>query len=112
MRARVARVRVVQVVRGHERQPELFREPDQVAHDATLDAEPVIHDLDEVVVPPEDVAELRRGLDGLLVLTEAEAGLHLAARAPRRGDDSRAVPTEKVAIHARLEVVALDRGER
>ncbi len=51
-------------------------------------------------------------LDRLVVLPQTQPGLHLAARASGRGDDALAVGAEQLAIHARLEVVALERGLR
>ncbi len=112
MARRVVLVRVVQVVRGDEREAQVLREPVQVGHDAALDAEPVVHDLAEVVLGPEDVAEVRRGLHGLVVLAEAEARLHLAGRAAGGGDEALRVGAEQLAVHAGLEVVALERGAR
>ncbi len=82
MALRVVRVRVVQVVRGDERQVERFREPEEVAADARLDAEPVVHELAEEVVLAEDVAEVGRRLQRLVVLSEPEPRLHLARRQP------------------------------
>ena len=105
----VVRVRVVQVVGADERQVELVREAQQVAHDALLDAESVIHDLGEVVVAAEDVAIVGCRLQGFVVLTEPQARLHLSGGAPGRRDEPVGVLREQLAIHARLEVVALDR---
>ena len=80
--ARVVLVRVVQVVGGDQREVEVLREPQQVGHDPPLDAEAVVHDLGEVVVLAEDVAELGRRLAGRVVLAEPQPGLHLAAGQP------------------------------
>ena len=84
----VVGVRVVQVVRGDERQVELLREAQQVVHDAPLDAEAVVHDLGEVVLLAEDVAVVGCRLHGLVVLPEPQARLHLARRAAGRRDEA------------------------
>ncbi len=112
VRARVVCVHVMQVVRCDQGQREVLRQPEQVGHDAALDAEPVVHDLGEVVVLAEEIAKVCRRLARLVVLAEPQAGLHLAARAPRRGDESGGVGLEQLAVHARLEVVPLHRRER
>ncbi len=111
VRPRVVRVRVVQVVRGDERETEILREPDEIRHDALLDPETVIHDLGEVVLLAEDVTELGGGRDRLAILAEPEPRLHLAARASGGRDQAFAVGLQQFAVHAGLEVVALDRGE-
>ena len=112
LRLRIVSVHVVQVVRADERHPELLGELEQVTHRAPLDVDAVVGDLGEEVLLAEDVLELGSGLAGLVVLAETESGLHLAADASRGGDDALRVPREHLAVHARLVVVALDRGER
>jgi hypothetical protein len=72
----------------------------------------VVHELAEVVLGAEDVAKLRGRRDGFLVLAEPQPGLHLARRAAGRRDEPLAVGGEQLAVHARLEVVALEAGER
>ena len=74
---------VVQVVGRDQRQAEVLGQPQQVLLDAPLDAEAVVHQLGEEVLRAEDVAELGRRLQGLLVLAEPEPGLHLAATGSR-----------------------------
>src|SRR5690606_5139329 len=74
--------------------------------------DPVIHDLAVEVLGTEDVAQLPRRLARLIHLTEPQASLHLAADAARRGDEALRVPREQLTVDARLEVVALDRGQR
>ncbi|MDQ0612474.1 hypothetical protein QF046_000115 [Microbacterium sp. W4I4] len=77
-----------------------------------LDREAVVHDLGEVVLPAEDVLELRGRGPRRVVLAEAQARLDLAGRAARGGDQALAVGLQQLAVHARLEVVALEAGER
>ncbi len=90
---RIGLVHVVQVVGGDQRHAELLGELEQVAHRAPLDLDAVVGDLGEEVLLAEDVLELRRGLARLVVLTEAQAGLHLAADAARGRDDALRVPS-------------------
>ena len=66
----VLRVGVVQVVGGHQGQVELLGQAQQVLGHALLDAQPVVHELAVEVLRAEDVAELRRGLHGLVVLAQ------------------------------------------
>src|SRR5690606_16842924 len=47
-----------------------------------------------------------------IVLTQPESRLDLAGGASGRGDQSLAVGLQQLAVHARLEVVALETGER
>ena len=83
VRGRVLGLGVVQVVGRDQRQAELAGQLQQVLLDVPLDAEAVVHQLAVEVLRAEDVAELRGGLDGLLVLPEPEPGLHLAATGSR-----------------------------
>src|SRR4051794_37398367 len=52
------------------------------------------------------------GPAGLVVLAEAQAGLDLAADAAGGGDEAVGVLRQQLAVDARLEVVALHRGQR
>ncbi len=108
----VVLVRVVQVVRGDEREVELLREAQQVVHHAALDVEAVVHDLGEEVLLAEDVAELGGGGLRRVVLAESQAGLHFAADAAGRGDDALRVGLQQLTVDAGLEVVALERRVR
>ena len=108
VRLGVRRVRVVQVVGGDQRQVQLLGQPQQVVTRPALDVEAVVHQLAEVVVGPEDVAVVRGRLDRGVVLAETQQGLHLAGGAAGGGDDAVGVGLEQLAVHARLEVEALD----
>lgn len=113
MRLGVVLVRVVQVVRGHERQAQVLGQPAQVRHDPALDVEAVVHDLAVVVVLAEDVPELGGGRHGLVVLAQAQAGLDLAGGAAGGGDQPRGVLAEQLAVQARpLRVDRVQRGDR
>ena len=111
VRLRVRLDRVVRVVGDHERQVQLFRDAPQAVADPLLDAEPVVHDLDEEVAGPEDVPVGGGRLDRLRVLAEPEPGLHLAARAAGGRDDSPGVRGDQLAVHPRLAEVAFQRGQ-
>ena len=86
MRLGVVRVGVVQIVRGQQRQVEIFCEPVHLALNLALDMDAVVHDLGEKVVFAENVAKLGCGIARGLVLAEPEAGLHLAAHTTGGGD--------------------------
>ena len=105
-------VRVVRVVGRDERDVEVFREPQQIGHDASLDRETVVHDLGEIVLFAEDVLELGRRRSRSVVLPESKPRLHFTRRTPRRRDEARTIGLQQFAVHARLEVVALHARER
>src|SRR5690606_2750054 len=66
----------------------------------------------EEVLLTEDVAKIGGSLLGLFVLSQADAGLDLATGASGGRDEAVAVLGEQLAVHPRLEVVALDGGAR
>jgi hypothetical protein len=72
----------------------------------------VVHQLEEEVLVPEDVAVVGRGLQRLGRLPQPQPGLHLAGRAAGGRDDAARVLGDQLAVHARLAVVALGRRER
>ncbi len=110
VRLRVRLDRVVRVVGDHERQIQVFRDAPQAVPDPLLDAEPVVHDLDEEVACAEDVPVRGGRLDRLRVLPEPQPGLHLAAGAAGGGDDARGVLGDQLTVHPRFAEVALQRG--
>ena len=109
---RVRPVGVVQVVGGHQRQVQVLRDPQQVGTDPALDGEPVVHQLDEVVLGPEQVLELRRAGAGVVVAAEPEVGLHLTGGAAGGGDQSLGVGLQQLPVHPGLVEVPLERGQR
>ena len=111
MRLRVRLDRVVRVVGDHERQVQLFRDAPQAVPDPLLDAEPVVHDLDEEVARAEDVAVRGGRLERLRVLAEPQPGLHLPAGAAGGGDDPLRVRGDQLAVHPRLAEIAFERGQ-
>jgi hypothetical protein len=72
----------------------------------------VVHQLDEVAVASEDVAEIGRRLARLLVPPEPHQRLHLAGGAAGRRHDPVGVLLEQLAVHPRLVELTLDRGQR
>ena len=81
-----AGVGVVQVVGGDHRQLEVVGQSQQAVADPRLDVQAVVHQLEEVVVPAEDVAELGGAGAGLVVVADAQPGLDLPGRAAGGGD--------------------------
>ncbi|CAH0323026.1 hypothetical protein SRABI128_04982 [Microbacterium sp. Bi128] len=98
MRLGVMLVRVVQVVGRHQRQVQVLGQAQEVTGDAPLDVQAVVHELTEVVLRPEDVAELRRGLQGFAVLAEPQPGLDLAGRAAGGGDEPFRVGVQQLTV--------------
>ncbi|MPM27381.1 hypothetical protein SDC9_73891 [bioreactor metagenome] len=103
---------VVRVVGDDRWQAQLLADPHQAFADPGLDVEPVVHDLDVEVVLAEDVAELRRGGQRVLVLAEPQVGLHLTGRTAGGRDQALRVAVQQLPVDARLVEEPLDRGVR
>ena len=88
---RVLLVDVVGVVGGEQRDPEVLGQPQQAVADPVLDGEAVVHQLEEVVVPAEDVLEVGGRLAGRVVVAVAQVDLDLARRAAGGADHALAV---------------------
>ena len=71
-----------------------------------------MHQLDEEVVRPEDVAKLRSGGKRLRVLPEPQPGLHFAARAAGSGDEAFRILRQQLPVHAGLAEISLQRRQR
>ena len=82
---------VVRVVGGQERDLQVAAQPDEVLAHPGLDVEAVVHQLEEVAVPAEDVLEVPGGLPGGVVVPVPQVDLDLAGRAARGADDPRGV---------------------
>ena len=108
----VTRLDVVQVIGGDEWEVERSRDLEKVLAEAPLDSQAVIHDLDEVVVFAQDVSGVGCRGKGLVVVARLEPAVDLPGGAARGADESLAVGVEEFAIESRLEVVALEAGER
>jgi hypothetical protein len=103
-------VRVVQVVGRDGLEAQLLAEAQQVLPDPALDREPVLHQLEVVVVGAEDVAELGGRLARLVEVADAQPRLHLARRAPGGRDETLGVFVEQLAVGPGLVEVALQAG--
>ena len=68
----------------------------------------MVHELDEVVLRAEDVAVRGGRRHRLVVLAETQPCLDLPRRAAGRPDDALAVLGDELAVHARLQVEALE----
>ena len=98
MRLGVVLVGVVQVVGGHQRKVQFLGQAQQVAGDAPLDVQAVVHEFAEVVLGAEDVAEFGGRLDGFPVLAEPEPRLDLAGRAAGGGDQAFRVGVQQLTV--------------
>ena len=98
LRRRVLLVDVVGVVGGEQRDLQVLRQPEQTLPDPLLQREVVVHQLQEVALPAEDVLVVGRRLAGRVVVAVAQVHLHLARRAARGGDDALAVLGEQVTV--------------
>ena len=92
---------VVAVVRDDGRQVQLAADLQQLGAHAGLDVEPVVHELEEVVVLAVDVLPHPGGLQRLVELAQAQAGLHVARRAAGGGDDALGPLRDELRVHAR-----------
>ena len=103
---------VVAVVRRDERRPERPGDRHELRVRPPLGGEPVVLQLDEHVLPPEDVLQ-PPGERSALCLVAAEEGLQDdAAEASRRRDEALVVALEQLPVDAGLVVVALQVGGR
>ncbi|CAB4643272.1 unannotated protein [freshwater metagenome] len=62
---------VVQIIGGHQGQSQVFGQLQQIPNDPLLEAKPVVHDLDEVVIRSENVTELGCCPHSVVVLAKA-----------------------------------------
>ena len=93
---------VVGVVGGQQRDLQVLGQPEQPLTDPGLDVDAVVHQLEEVVVPAEDVLVVRGCLPGRVVVVVAQVDLDLARRTPGGRDQALAVPGQELAVDARL----------
>ena len=116
VRRRLGFQHVVAVVGYQRRQVELAADFEQPIARALFDVQPMVHQLQEEVVLAIDVLPHGRGLEGLVELTEAQAGLYIAGWAAGGGDDAISMLSDELRIHARplaqLAFVGGERGQR
>ena len=104
---------VVAVVGGQRRNVERAADLEQPVAHPPLDVQAVIHQLEEVVVRPEDLPPPRGRLQRLAVLAQPQPGLHLTGRAAGGGDDAGGVLGDDLGVHPRpLAQLTLERGQR
>jgi hypothetical protein len=108
MRLGVALVRVVRVVGGEQRRVELARHLHELRVDVALLRQPVILQLDEEGVAPEDLLEARRGVARRGVVPRHQLLAHQPAEAAARRDETFAVLLEQIEVDARLVVEAVE----
>ncbi|CAB4851354.1 unannotated protein [freshwater metagenome] len=103
----VTGVDVVEIVGGQQWDVEASGDAQEIVAVAALDAEPVVHQLAEVVVLAEDVPEVRGCGERAIVVARLQPAVDLARGASGRADDSLAVGLEQVAVDPGLAVEAL-----
>ena len=104
---------VVAVIGRQRRNSELAPDLEQARPDPALDVDAVVHQLEEEVLLAEDLLPLRGGLDGFLLVTEPQPGLHLTRRAAGGGDDAGGMLGDDLRIHAGpLTELTLERSQR
>jgi hypothetical protein len=85
----------MQVVGGDQRQLQILGDPEQIGSYPVFDGQAVVHQLNEVVGGAEQIAELRRTGDRILITTEPKVGLHLTGGATRGSDQPAGVPASR-----------------
>ncbi len=93
---------VVGVVGGEEGKVQVLGQAQEPVPDLALDGQAVVHQLQEVVLPAEDLLVGARGGPGLLVLPEPQPGLDLPGGAAGGGDDAVGPLGDQFTVHARL----------
>ncbi len=108
VRARVGLLRVVGVVRGHERQPEILRERDQPRRHRVLVGQIVVLELDVEGALGEDVAEGGGGLPRPVLAPILQHPADLGGEAAGEPDQALAVLGQQLLIDPRAVVKALE----
>jgi hypothetical protein len=88
VRVGLVRVGVVAVVGDQRLDAQLPADLQQAVPHPLLDLDAVVHQLQEVPVPAEDLLVPGGGLEGLLLLAQPQPGLHLARGAAGGGDQA------------------------
>ena len=104
--------RVVQVVRGDERDRQRVGQLDQVRVDRVLVGDAVVLQLDEEAVASEDVLPPARRLTGVGMAPLEDQARHLPVETPGRADEALAVLGEHLHVDAGLVVRTLERRRR
>ena len=112
LRLGVVALEVVIVVGRHQRDPGPRGERPHALADLVLDVDPVVHDLEEVVLRAEHLAVAQRRARRALVVVREQVGGHLALGAGREREQPLCVLRQELVVHAGLVVEALEEGER
>ncbi len=102
VRFRVFAVRVVRVVRGEQRRTHVACQPDELRVDLELLREPVVLELDEERVAPEDRLEAVDQRPGTVVVALQEGLRDRAAETPGGAHEALVVLLEQLEVDARL----------
>jgi len=92
---------IVRVVGGHQGGIQTTGDLQQILGHPMLYLQPVVHQLDVVVLLAEDVLELPGGPQGLVELAQPQPGLDDARGAAGGGDDPLVIGRQQVLVHAR-----------
>ena len=98
------------VVGGDQRNAGFFRQPHQVAIDARLDFQPLVLHFEEEIAFAENIAQAVGVRARLVVFLGEQRVGHFAAQAGGKRDQSLAVLGEKLVIHARLVIEAVEKA--
>src|SRR5699024_4430516 len=104
-------VDVVGIVGDDSTQIELLRQPQQVFTQRLLQRYAVIHQLDEVVLRPENVPIRSGGLERLVELPEPKSSGNLPTGTSRGGHDPLGSLGDQLPVHARFLVLPLETGQ-
>jgi hypothetical protein len=108
--ARVGGIDVMDVVRADDLEPELLGQPEEPRDDFPLLGDPMVLDLDEVVLAPEDVYEAGRGLARILPAVVEEVLRHQRGEASGEPDQALGVPGKGLQVRPRLVIEPLQVG--
>ncbi len=107
----VVSVHVVRVVGGDDGRTDAAGDLDQLRVGVALGLQPVVLQLDEQVVPAEDLLQPAGLLQRALLVTLQQRLQHVAAEAAGGGDEPVVVLLEQLPVHPRLVVVTLEERE-
>ena len=86
VRVSIVRMDVVGVIGRDKWEIQCLRDTQEIRAELPLDAQPMIHQFDEVVARTQDVTHVRRGTERPVVLTRLQPAVDFPARTPSRTD--------------------------